>query len=163
MSVVEKWSEAEFEARVRELDVVGQAFSRAYAHISGIDEEEEEEVPLSLRDWLSPPKEEEEEEEGYGKKKRSTNESSQRAVEVRLERMCADHERRLDALYEKYSRELAEAVAPRRREEELSVEQDLQSEESDEEELQDFRSFAEELQRRRLTNHEASRKKQRIL
>lgn len=154
MSCFEKWSEAEFEARLRELDIVGPAFSRAFAHLSGFDDEDEEEqhLPLSLRDWLNQNKEEEVEFKKKNNNKKRTD-GPHRAAEVRLERLCIDHERRLQTLFEKYARDVSTQLRQQQQQGSCCVanraEEQDEEESEEEEEVQNFRTVAEELERRR--------------
>lgn len=96
-----RWTEARFEAKLRELPTVDQAFSRAFAYIARLDEEEEP-GPATITDWLyrsskpCPPS-------SIGLVQERLRPEGQRAVEARLERLCTQHEQRLETLFKQYA------------------------------------------------------------
>lgn len=102
--VFARWTEARFEAKLRELNTVDHAFSRAFAYIARLDEEEEP-SPLTITDWLygnskpRPPP-------STGLVQERLRPEGQRAVEARLERLCTQHEQRLETLFKQYAENL---------------------------------------------------------
>lgn len=95
------WTEARFEAKLRELNTVEHAFSRAFAYIARLDEEEEP-TPATIADWLyhnskpRPPP-------SISLVQERLRPEGQRALEGRLERVCAQHEQRLETLFKRYA------------------------------------------------------------
>lgn len=166
----EKWTEARFEAQLRDLDIMGPAFSRAFAFIADDASEAEESRRPTASDWLYGGERSRRQQPAGSLLENHLRLDGPRAAEARLELLCAQHEARLEGLLQKY----VVAVTPP----DPPTEQPAQTEpvhpSSDDEDAPDFRSFlgpkfqhrdlseaARSLALQRQTNIEASRKRPR--